>query len=196
MHIGIGGRSVSGDPTNSETRLLDDLARGGQAARRAFGNMYRRYAPLLRGALWRRDHGMPQHECEDLVQQAFMEFWRDLARYRGECSLPSYLTGIALRLQSNHWRTRSRRRHLEVLSLTPRVCVDDTVDRREVVALIRQGLQDLPRPQRQAMELVYLQGRTAAEAAEIVGCSVRAIEYRCLSGKSLLRDSLDEHLAD
>ncbi len=176
---------------SDDEQLLCDLREGGETGCNALARLYRQNLALLHSSLMRLDSTLTQHDREDLAQQVFVEFWRNRNAFRGECSAAHYLVRIAANLLSKHHRSESRRLHLEAERPTVSI-LDDEVDmqRCETSELVHFALEQLPRAQREAVQLVFLQDKTIAEAAGMVGCSYNALQKRLCDGKRLIVNKL------
>ncbi len=124
-------------------------------------------------------------EAEDLTQETFLRFWRQIDRFEGD-RLGPYLRTIALNLCRN--RLRDSHRHPEV---------EFTEDRRpdhspsaeqhllasEEGARLKAALAALEPDQRRVLELRLLEGQSAAAVGRELGRTpeaVRALQYRAL----------------
>jgi RNA polymerase sigma-70 factor (ECF subfamily) len=145
---------------------------------------------MLRATLLGMGASLSQQDREDLIQQVFTEFWRNRSSFRGECSVAHYLRRLAARTLSDHRRSEARRKQREAGTLTVWAEDDDHIQRHEAIELVHQALQHLPDAQRQAVELVCLQGRSIADASAIARCTTRSMRYRCGCDKALLEQHL------
>jgi RNA polymerase sigma-70 factor (ECF subfamily) len=129
--------------------------------------------PTLRAVASRR-FGLSPEEAEDVLQETRLAFWRAAPRFRGECSLRTYLVQIACRQCSLYLR---RHRHHESGSLeeegaTPaRDDWESTVDRLAVQA----ALEQLTARQRQVLALYYESGLSYQEIAETLGIAIGTV---------------------
>src|SRR5262245_34542217 len=69
-----------------------------------------RFSPLVRGLL-RRSFG-PQTDVEDLLQEVFLRFFRQLPTLRDPAAVRSFLIGITIRVVGTELRRRRVRRWL------------------------------------------------------------------------------------
>ena len=176
---------------SDDDQLLCELREGGETGSNALARLYRQNLALLHSSLMRLDSTLTQYDREDLAQQVFVEFWRNRNAFRGECSAAHYLVRIATNLLSKHHRSESRRLHLEAERRDVSL-LDDEVDmqRCEASELVHFALEQLPRAQREAVHLVFLQDKTIAEAAGMVGCSYNAMKKRLACGKQFIEKRL------
>ena len=161
----------------------------------AFRELYALVAPRLLGYLTKmaRDRGV----AEDLVQQTFLKVHRARAAYvRGADPVP-WIFAIGHRTFIDHAR-KGKRAIVRVGDgdALPEIRADlrgETDDRREepadpeTVRAALDALATLPDPQREAVVLTKLDGRSVAEAAEIAGTTVGAMKVRAHRGYEALR---------
>lgn len=172
------------------------MARYGAGEDAAFGEVYEAVGPALERFLLRRTRDPLL--TEDLVQQTFLKMHCHRGRFRtGEPVLP-WAYAIALRLLID--RTRRKHRENRVVSDAP---LDEllmrsdapTPDQRAQDAQLLRQLEDelarLPSAQRQALEVVRLEGHTLAEAAVLLGTTVSGVKLRLFRAVSALRTLLE-----
>ena len=168
-------------PEPSE-EILRRLAAGD---RHALGELYDRYAGLVNGLALRilRD----STEAEDVVQDVFVQVWRQAERFDPQKGSPeAWLCTIARTRAIDRLRRRVARRE----SVTEDVPADVVFPRREEGIAVRRALQDLPREQRYALELAYYEGLTQSEIARRLGQPLGTIKTRIRTAMLRLRDAL------
>jgi RNA polymerase sigma-70 factor (ECF subfamily) len=69
------------------------------------------------------------------------------------------------------------------------------VYQKQVAQAVERALAALPERQRAAISLVHYQGLSNAEAAEVLGVKVRALESLLARGRQQLRDKLADFRA-
>lgn len=105
--------------------------------------------------------------AEDVVHEVFLSLSKALARFRGECSVRSYLISVAAKRAHRHVRAAARRRAME--GRFAREPVDHPVDphaaaqRHELAALLTRALDTLPVDQRVAFVLCEVEERSSVE---------------------------------
>ncbi|MEX0785166.1 MAG: sigma-70 family RNA polymerase sigma factor [Dehalococcoidia bacterium] len=131
--------------------------------------LYDQYGRIAFGLAY-RVVGAPE-EAEDIVQESFLTLWRQAERLdasRG--TLRSYLLTIVHRRAIDAVRRRSGRKE-SVLAEAGDVAAE-TADPADTAAAtddrdaVQRGLSELSSDLRQAIELTYFGGLTAAELAE------------------------------
>ncbi|HSS00592.1 MAG TPA: RNA polymerase sigma factor [Kofleriaceae bacterium] len=170
----------------------------------AFRELYALVAPRLLGYLLKmaRDRAL----AEDLLQQTFLKVHRARGAYvRGADPLP-WIYSIAHRTfidqARKHKRAVVRVGEADELPEVAAAITGESDDRRdegradpEAVAAALDALAELPAPQREAVVLTKLDGRTVAEAAEIAGTTVGAMKVRAHRGYEALRKLLGRRAA-
>jgi RNA polymerase sigma-70 factor (ECF subfamily) len=145
-------------------------------------------APRLRRLVHRllglRSNG---HELDDLVQDVLCKAWQARASFRGDATLATWLTRIAITTTASHARRRALARRLfgwlaPDVPATPCVANDDG----ESVAL-GAALARLRHDDREVLVLRYLENRAIPELAELLGCSRAAVDARLTRARSRLR---------
>ena len=128
--------------------------------------------------------------AEDLVQETFLTLPKAIARFRGDSPLRTYLVSIAARHAGHHLRSAARRRSaMTRFAVEARVAgpaPDEEADRRRLAAALQRALDALPMPQRLAVVLCEVEGRTSAEAARIVGAPEATVRSRLFHAKRKL----------
>lgn len=140
---------------------------------RAFGQLVDRYESLVastaRGML-----GVGP-EAEDVGQEAFIRFHRALGRYRGDSSVGTYLTRIAINLSLT--AIKRRRTWLDRFK-GPETGLERTADpddperdyeRRLTKRRVHEALDRLGPEQRAVVVLRWIDGYSTRESAEILG---------------------------
>jgi RNA polymerase sigma factor (sigma-70 family) len=135
----------------------------------AFSDLVRRHGALVLGACRRalRD----RHAAEDAFQATFLL----LARKAGSLACPerlsNWLYGVACRVAARARARETRRRTCEGNAPIPAPTLPDQgPDWRDVRVVLDEEVNRLPARQRDAVVLCYLEGRTNAEAADLLGC--------------------------
>ena len=144
-------------------------------------------------------------EAMDITQEVFLTLFRKIHRFRGECSLKTWLYRVALNQVSNRnrwWRRRFRHRTIS-LDLNPTLEQPKSVDlisdgpgpdrqllSREVRKALREGLDQLPFEQRAAVTLRDMHGLRYQEIADVLGANMGTVKSRIARGRERLREFL------
>ena len=164
-------------------------AQDGDAA--AYQRLLESVLPRLRGFVANR-LGDPA-SVEDVVQNVLFSLHRARHTYRPERPFGPWLWAIGRNAVIDAQRVRSRRLRREVpleSVAEPVQPESDPVDVPTLSPELAEALQKLPASQREAVELVRLQGLSVAEAAQRVGISPGALKVRAHRGYRALRARL------
>lgn len=135
--------------------------------------------------------------ADDLLQETLIRIARGLPGFAGRASLKTWAFSIATRVAADHFRQPAHRVHIvdvdESLELVDR---DLTVDQRLIIdemnACVRQVIDSLPADYRAALVLHELEGLTAAQTAEVCGCSLPTAKIRIHRARLRLREALQQ----
>jgi RNA polymerase sigma-70 factor (ECF subfamily) len=174
------GKGEEPDGRASKRALVE---RAKEGDRDAFGVLYKQHAAavarVVRFRLGRDD--------EDAVSEVFLRAWRGLASYRDTgAPFSAWLYAIARHVSIDLVRTSAR--------TEPRADVPDReVDQMTAELLtLHDAIEQLPREQRQVIELKYLVGMTNSEVASAMDTSIGAINAKQWRALRALADVLEE----
>ncbi len=176
--------------TSGGTESEDDLvARAGLGEASAIATLVTRKLPRILG-LARRMLG-DAVEAEDVAQETFLRAWKAAPSWRpGRAKFDTWLHRVALNLCYDRLRRRRR------WSPDPPDRPDDgpAPDRglhaQDIGRRVDHALAGLPSRQREAVVLVHYQELSGAEASDVLGISVEALESLLARGRRTLRTAL------
>jgi len=139
----------------------------------------------------------PADQAEELAQEVFIKAFQSLAGWRRQGRFRSWLSAIAVRTCYDFWRKhyRSREVPLSALSEAHREWLDRALAdasesswqkisrRREAREILDWVLDQLSAADRMVLELVYLEERSAKEAARLLGWTVANVKVRAFRAK-------------
>lgn len=128
---------------------------------------------------------------EDIVQNALVSIHRARHTYRAERPFTPWLHAVLRNAISDWGRSRARLSRREV-SLEVEGVPEPSIDPAEPFAdtispELERALAAIPKPQREAVELIHLEGLSVAEAAARAGVSSGALKVRAHRGYRALR---------
>ncbi|WP_435273086.1 RNA polymerase sigma factor [Streptomyces parvulus] len=178
----------------SETRSDGELLRAvaGDGDRRAFEELYRRYAPWLTARMRSRcaDPGV----VDDVVQETFLAVWRGSARYRHDGDVAGWLWRIGSRrlvdvLRGDGARGRLRQalarlRHRDEVSAEERVLAG--VEHGDLAGALVRLSPEL----RAVLQATVMDGLTTREAAVLLGIPPGTVKTRAMRARRQLREAL------
>src|SRR5688572_13489501 len=172
----------------ADFELLKRFVEGRDAE--AFAQLVHRHAALVWGVC-RRILGR-EADCEDAFQATFLALARQAPRLDRRAPLGGWLHTIAVRI-ARKALVRSWRPGTSELGADQPGAADVTreVSSRELLRIVDEEIERLPKPLRAPLILCCLEGRTRDEAAEAIGCSLAAVKSRLERARCLLRQRLE-----
>jgi RNA polymerase sigma-70 factor, ECF subfamily len=167
--------------------LITALAAGDDTALR---ELFARHAAWIAGRL---RAVLPRADVEDVLQETFIGAWRGAGGYRAE-GAGAWLWGIARR-QAALWLRRRGRAESVLAALVALVGdaepaapdpADAALARTELAEAIR-ALGSEGSPHRETWRLMYVEGRTVAEVAELMDVPAGTVKSRAHQARALMR---------
>lgn len=181
----------------SDEALMARLQAGEDAALAA---LMARWELPVKGFLLRL--GVPTADVEDVAQETFVRLYQQRKRFAVGARLKPWLLTLAANLGRSRLRWRWRRREESAEALTDRAgaaaeTMDDAVptgaefaEQAERAVTVRRAVERLPSKLRGAIVCVAFESLSHAEAAQVLGCSVKAVETRLHRARAQLRTTL------
>jgi len=177
------------------------LARDELAVRAIIKAHNRRLYRLARGIL--RNDG----EAEDVVQETYVRAFTHLADFRGDSSLSTWLSRIAMNEALG--RLRRERPGVELSSLPqgaleaqiiqfPLMSAADDPEKsmaqREIQHVVEGAIDELPEPFRIVFITRVLEGMNVEETAEILDLKPETVKTRLHRARAMLRDNVEKKI--
>ena len=147
----------------------------------------------------------PYDQIEEIAQDVFVRAYQSIPTFRKESGFQQWLSTIAVRTCHDFWRKKYCSRDLPMSSLTERhhdwleQVVSDHSDmsfyekgaQKEAKELLDWALDQLSAGDRMVLELIYLEGLSGKETAELLGWSLANVKVRSLRSRRKLRKMLE-----
>ena len=180
--------AVQAEGRVTDGNLLLRIANGDTAA---FDILYRRFARPLYGLALRmlRDRS----RAEDAVQETFAAIWRSAASYRPDRGPGApWLYAVA----RNAIVDRARARGDATFSDPPEAAAPDAgpherAESSYVSWRVHRAVHDLPKQEREVLELAYWGGLSQSEVARFLDIPLGTVKTRTRSGLARLADLLE-----
>jgi RNA polymerase sigma-70 factor (ECF subfamily) len=149
----------------------------------AFAELVHRYERRVRSVLGRLLED--ERDVEEAAQDVFVQAWRNLARYRGESAVFTWLYRIAV----NEALMRRRRRHVASVELDEALIgtAEPEVDEGWLLGRVRA----LPDELRVPLVLRDLEGLSNQEVADVLELSLAATKSRLHRARMQIRAELE-----
>ena len=156
------------------------IVRARSGDQEAFGDLYRKFAPLVHGIVLAR---VPHDDAQDVVQDVFLAAYNSLHTLRDASAIGGWLVTIARNRAAEFYR---HSRVTEELSEELTSKNNPDAEAREILAAIRS----LPETYRETLVLRLVEGMTGNEIAERTGLKPESVRVNLHRGMELLRQKL------
>ncbi len=143
-------------------------------------------------------------EAPDVTQEVFLKVFRNIRRFRGECSLKTWLYRITVNEAYNRrrWFSRHRRRETSLeereessppvadLLADPRENQYEQLLRRERLQAVERALAEIQETFRVVVVMRDIEGLSYEEIAEILQTPLGTVKSRILRGRETLKQKL------
>jgi len=162
----------------------------------ALSELYDRFAPGLLGMLMRI---LPDRSAaEEVLQDVYLRLWNDARRWSGErASVPAALVLLARGIAVDRLRTERSLAQLTSARVEPLLKLYSWLPRPEQVGLLdgrrelfKKVINQLPKQQREALELAVDGGYTEIEIAQKVGEPLARVRSGLLAAARFVRHRL------
>lgn len=128
--------------------------------------------------------------AEDAFQETFVKAWRQMDSFRGESSMKTWLSRIAVNtcrdtLRSGWFRLMKKSEPVESL-------FDLAAPQKEETANVRDAVLALPGKYREVIVLYYDQGMNTREIADALHLPINSVSTRLRRARLLLKEMLKE----
>lgn len=138
-------------------------------------------------------------DAYDIVQDAFVSAWRAIARFDPQRPFGAWIRSIALNKCRDHARRRAVRRGVLASSADGAAerladaapSPEDDVIARDDLERIRRAVEALPSHLREALTLTAIDGLSQSLAADMLGCTVKVVEYRVHRAREMVASTLE-----
>ena len=157
-------------------------------------DLYREAGEQFAPAIARLSNAMEsdREKARDLEQDIHLEIWRSLERFEGDCSLKTWVFRIAHNVAADHVGRAKRQINTvdidEIVEATSVESTEHKLTQSHALARLQTIIRSLPLLDAQVI-LLWLEGHSAAEIAEVTGLSSGAVATRI----SRLKDKLATH---
>lgn len=145
-------------------------------------------------------------EAEDIVQETYVTAFAHLSSFRGDASLATWLSRIAINEALGRLRKRQRAQTVmleapandaQIIPFPLTAGPDDperTMAQRQILALVEQATDALPDVYRTVFVARVIEGLSLEETAELLGLKPQTVKTRLHRARALVRRKLDEQI--
>ncbi len=130
--------------------------------------------------------------AEDVVQETLVTVWRTAGKYRGQGRVLAWVLGIVhnLALKTLRRRPLPITVEMETTLSAPEASPEMQTQSNEQARWVQQGLQSLSSEHRAVLELVFYQGLSLEETAQVCNCPLGTVKSRLSYARQYLRGVL------
>lgn len=144
--------------------------------------------------------GVPSHEVDDVAQDVYLEFFKNLHKAPAEVAPERWLKGIARNLCMNHFRKKKRRGELHREALVELLAkaespLDQTFAQGSPVAALESCFDKLPEKSQHLLGLRYRDELSSAAMAEALETSAQAVRVSLHRVRQGLKDCISNTLS-
>ena len=189
----MAGSDYSQAMANADTDIAVDerasILKAQRSDARAFETLYRLHVDKIYGLCLRMTGNVS--EAEDCTQEAFIQAWNKMAKFRGDSAFSTWLHRIAVNAVLGRIRKSKREqdRIQAVSDVQPaRVATGDTGELRDLAAAVDR----LPERARHVFVLNAVYGYSHEEAAGMLGIAAGTSKAQLHRARRLLMQQLEE----
>jgi len=133
--------------------------------------------------------------ADDIYQLVFIRIYEGKCNYNSVSDVKWYLSKIAKNIMYEQLRSTNRKlyspKQIRTL-VTDNIqnCPHDALETSDIAQILDEAIANLSPKSRQAIELVYLQGKRRSQAAKELGCDYATICDRIKYGLKKLKEKL------
>lgn len=154
----------------------------------AFEKLYRAHVGKVYG-LCLRMTGNPA-EAEDCTQDAFIQAWNKLSRFRGDSAFGTWMHRVAVNTVLGRMRT-SRREHDRIRTVADIAMQREAVADDGVMQDLEQAINELPSGARHVFVLHAVYGYTHGETGDMLGIAEGTSKAQLSRARRLLAQQLE-----
>ncbi len=158
-----------------------------QGDTKAFSELYQRYSKAMFSTCYRIVNHVA--EAEDVLQESFMDAFRNLAKFSNESTFGGWLKTIVINKSINHLKKKK----LDLIDIDKtgvhEVAEDKGINEAEItykVEAVKKGIQQLPDGYRTVLSLYLLEGYDHEEISEILGVALSTTRTQYIRAKQKL----------
>ena len=181
-----------------EEILLERVSAGDS---QALAELYDRFSGMLLG-LATKILG-DRSDAEDVLQEVFVQVWRQAGRYRrGRSSVSTWLVLITRSRSIDRLRSRNVKRRTALAAHREEPSAHTSPEGVRIVLRderrkrLSGALAELPEKQRKVLEMAYYQGLTQREIAEATETPLGTVKTRTLLAMRKLRQTLEDEIEE
>ena len=133
--------------------------------------------------------------AEDMFQETFIRAYRNLAGFRGESSVKTWLLRITVNICKDYLKSAYQQKVVPIMDFEEDSIVSEddyeAVENADRNELIRAAVEQLPDGYREAVICVYFNELSVAETAKHLGVAEGTVKSRLSRAREILKKKLE-----
>lgn len=168
---------------SSDQQLIERALKGD---RLAFSELIEKHYDLIYRIAYKWSGN--QSDAEDITHNVCMKLARALKSYKGKAAFTSWLYRITLNATRDVQRKQQTYQKMgRELALVAPEHIEPSVAEDTVTDTLWENVKTLPEKQRDAVMLIYSEGMSHKEAAQIIGCSEKTVSWHLHTAREKLK---------
>ncbi|MBP1748125.1 MAG: rpoE [Deltaproteobacteria bacterium] len=184
------------DPEDAE--YIDRIINGDK---NAFSSIIKKYKMYVLKIVSRH---IPYEDAEEVAHDAFIRIYGSLAQFKGPDGFRQWMAAITTRTCYDYWRRAYRSKEVPMSSLSDehrewldrvaseQVSIEDIARQAEAREVLDYALSKLSAEDRMVLELVYMEGLSVREVADLLGFSSANVKIRSFRSRKKLHKLLKD----
>jgi RNA polymerase sigma-70 factor (ECF subfamily) len=133
--------------------------------------------------------------AEDLFQEVFIKAYYNMDKFRGDCSIKSWLIRITINVCKDYLKSAYQQKVVPMMEFEEDAIVSDDdfeeIENADRNKTIRQAVESLPETYREVVMSVYFNEMSVAETAEALGIAEGTVKSRLSRARDVLKNKLE-----
>jgi RNA polymerase sigma-70 factor (ECF subfamily) len=165
------------------------VVRAQSGSRAALEALVERHYATIHRIAWR--HCGDRTEAEDIAQEACIRIARAVLSFERRSSFATWCHGIVLNVARDALRARGRARALAVaMAMVGPQDADEPEEGSGAEDALWAAVRALPERQREAVQLVYVEGLSHREAGRLIGCAEATVSWHLFAARRAIKANL------
>ena len=133
--------------------------------------------------------------AEDLFQEVFIKAYYNMDKFRGDCSIKSWLIRITINVCKDYLKSAYQQKVVPMMEFEEDAIVSDNdfeeVENADRDRTIRQAVESLPEAYREVVMSVYFNEMSVAETAAALDIAEGTVKSRLSRARDVLKNKLE-----
>ncbi len=176
---------------HNESEIIQAITKGNQ---KAFRKLYELFSEKVYNASLSYAHNI--QDAEEITQDVFTNIFKNIAKFKGEAALSTWIYRITVNASLNHIKREKRFAFFKLnKSESDRPDFDHPgvlLENKDNASVLFKVIYTLPESQKTAFILSYVEGLPRQEVADVMEISLKAVESLLQRAKQNLRKKLEK----